>query len=410
MITANLSIRGDPMQPKAETVRAVNRLTRRWAGAQAGVESTVFSSPSLWPLLALLADPAAGPARQELEEAVGVRADRAIRMAHDLLDAFSSIRGTRTALGLWTAEDLSLYPEWTLRLPTGLTGRLDKDPAVSRKRLDAWAAEHTDGLIPSMPVQVDDATQLVLAGAQLVRTRWLRPFTDTLLWPQEGPWRDRPLLGLHRTSSLLDRLAVVGTPSGPLTVLKVLGSTGVDVHLLLGPAQWTPSEVLAQGIDALHGEAVTGDRLPLGEPGPGVSVTDERGFRPDRPQLHVTTTPFRIEAHHDLMVQAALYGLVTASDGSSGHFPGIGPSPLAVQRAAQSALAVFDAKGFESAAVSAVLAAPGSAPPRRGYPVRRLTAPVDRPFGFLTVHRTSRLVLAAGWVADPVPYPEDDRR
>ncbi|NGO77904.1 serpin family protein [Streptomyces sp. YC504] len=398
------------MQPKAETVRAVNRLTRRWAEGLTGAEATVFSAPSLWPLLALLADPAAGPARQELEEAVGVRADRAIRMAHDLLDAFASIRGTRTAVGFWTGEDLPLHPEWTLRLPAGMTGVLDKDPDVSQERLDAWAAEHTDGLIPSMPVQVDDTTQLVLAGAQLVRTRWLRPFTETLLWPQEGPWRDRPLLGLHRTSSLLDRLAVAETPSGPLTVLKVLGSTGVDVHLLLGPEEWTPAEVLSQGIDALHRDAVTGDRLPLGEPGPGVSVTDERSFRPDRPQLHVTTSPFRIEAQHDLMAQAALYGLVTASDRTSGHFPGIGPNPLAVQQAAQSALAVFDAKGFESAAVSVVLAAAGSAPPQPRYTVRRLTARFDRPFGFLTVHRTSRLVLTAGWVADPTPYPENDRR
>ncbi|MET9950993.1 hypothetical protein ABZ135_05510 [Streptomyces sp. NPDC006339] len=36
--------------------------------------------------------------------------------------------------------------------------------------------------------------------------------------------------------------------------------------------------------------------------------------------------------------------------------------------------------------------------------VRRIDLDIDRPFGFLTVHRTSRLVLAAGWVAEPVPY------
>lgn len=32
-------------------------------------------------------------------------------------------------------------------------------------------------------------------------------------------------------------------------------------------------------------------------------------------------------------------------------------------------------------------------------------ADFDRPFGFLAVHRTSRLVLAAGWVTEPVPHP-----
>ena len=33
-------------------------------------------------------------------------------------------------------------------------------------------------------------------------------------------------------------------------------------------------------------------------------------------------------------------------------------------------------------------------------------AAFDRPLGFPTVHRTSRLVMAAGWVAEPVPFPE----
>ncbi|MGY5055371.1 hypothetical protein ACWDFR_14980 [Streptomyces sp. 900105755] len=33
----------------------------------------------------------------------------------------------------------------------------------------------------------------------------------------------------------------------------------------------------------------------------------------------------------------------------------------------------------------------------------------DRPFGFPAPHRNSRLVLAAGWVTDPLPeYPWED--
>ncbi|WP_245769131.1 serpin family protein [Streptomyces indicus] len=386
----------------------MNRLTRRWAEALPGDESTVFSAPSLWPLLALLADPAAGAARDELEDAVGLRAEHAIRAVHDLLDAFAALRGTRTALGLWTGEDLPLHPEWTLRLPAGMAGRLDKDPRVSKERLDAWAAERTDGLIPAMPAKFDQDTRLVLAAAQLVRTRWLRPFRETLLRTDRGPWRGRELLGLHRFTSVLDRVAVVGTPSGPLTVLKVLGDTGVDVHLLLGPEDAEPSEVLAQGMDALHAkDLVTGDRLPLGRPGPGLTVSHERSTRPD-PQLDVTTSPFRIRSQHDLLKRAELYGLRTASDAGRGHFPGTGPEPLAVTTAAQAALAVFDSEGFESAAVSVLLAAPGSAPRPPRHTVRHIEAVFDRPFGFLTVHRTSKLALTAGWVADPVPYSEDD--
>ncbi|MGW1606837.1 proteinase inhibitor I4 serpin, partial [Streptomyces eurythermus] len=43
-----------------ETVRRVNGLTARWAQALTG--GTVFSAPGVWPLLAFLADGAAGPA------------------------------------------------------------------------------------------------------------------------------------------------------------------------------------------------------------------------------------------------------------------------------------------------------------------------------------------------------------
>ncbi|MFI6943635.1 serpin family protein [Streptomyces sp. NPDC050418] len=381
----------------------MNRLTRRWSEALPGTESTVFSGPSLWPLLALLADPAAGPAREELAEAAGVPADSAMRSAHELLDAFAAMQGVRSALGLWTAERLPLHPEWALRAPVGLTGRLGPDPKESQARLDAWAVQHTDGLIKSMPVKVTEDTKLVLAAAQVVRTRWLRPFDESFLETDRGPWRGRTLLGLRRTTSLLDRVGLTETPAGPLTVLKVLGDTGVDVHLLLGAEEMTPAQVLAHGIDSLDGDLVTGERLPLGRPGPGLTVGEERSTRPD-PQLDVLTSPFRIAVDHDLLRQAALYGLITASDASRGHFPGIGPYPLAIQQAAQSALAVFDAKGFESAAVTAIAAVAGSAPPQPRYTVRRVEAAFDRPFGFLTVHRTSRLVLAAGWVAEPVPY------
>ncbi len=45
-------------------------------------------------------------------------------------------------------------------------------------------------------------------------------------------------------------------------------------------------------------------------------------------------------------------------------------------------------------------------PPERRYVTTRISAAFDRPFGFLALHRHSRLVLAAGWVTDPPPFPE----
>ncbi|MEU9303772.1 hypothetical protein [Streptomyces sp. NPDC048269] len=43
------------------TVRAVNRLTKRWAAhAPAGDSGTVFTAAGVWPLLAVLADGSGG--------------------------------------------------------------------------------------------------------------------------------------------------------------------------------------------------------------------------------------------------------------------------------------------------------------------------------------------------------------
>ncbi|MER7185772.1 proteinase inhibitor I4 serpin, partial [Streptomyces hyaluromycini] len=53
------------------------------------------------------------------------------------------------------------------------------------------------------------------------------------------------------------------------------------------------------------------------------------------------------------------------------------------------------------AAVTAVVAAPGGGPPQHRHESTVVRAAFDRPFGFLAVHRESRLVLAAGWVTEP---------
>jgi hypothetical protein len=258
-----------------------------------------------------------------------------------------------------------------------------------------------------MPTPLRPDTLLVLAAAQTVRTRWLQPFAECETVPDSGPWAGRWLLGLRRETSLLDRVGVTATPQGPLSVLEVVGDTGVDVHLLLGDADMTAAQVVESGIAALSGgyATVTGAHLPSKDAGPGLHVSTERSLTPE-PTLAVRTSAFRLAADHDLLRRAKTFGLSAATDTRHGHFPGIGPGALAVDSADQSALAVFDAGGFESASVTAVAGMPGGAPPRPRYTTRLVEAVFDRPFGFLAVHRTSRLVLSAGWVADPAPYPE----
>ncbi|AVH56737.1 MULTISPECIES: serpin family protein [Streptomyces] len=393
-------------------MRAVNGLTARWAGTASG--GTVFSATGVWPLLALLADAAGGAARTELAEAVGIAADEAAAAGRELLGALESMRGVDTALGLWTRRTLPVREDWAGGLPVDTFGVLSGDVTADKATLDAWAAQRTGGLIERMPAPLDEDTLLVLASALALRTRWLQPFEPGYLSATSGPWKDRHLAGLLRTTGLLDRIGVADTPAGAVTELKVLGTTGVDVHLLLGEERMSASQVLAAGVDVLarRHRAVPGEQLPYGEVGPGLNVRKVRCYSPTPPSLNVATVAFDFSAEHDLLQHPRLFGLDAARDDSRGHFPGISHHPLAVGSANQAATTAFTDKGFRAAAVTALSAIAGCAMPFERPAPRYVTTEIDavfhRPFGFLAVHRTSRLVLAAGWVTEPEPFREDE--
>ncbi|MGW7367152.1 serpin family protein [Streptomyces sp. NPDC054841] len=374
------------------------------------MSGTVLSAAGVWPLLAFLADGASNSTRDQLAEVVGLPAEQAAHAARQFLVALDGLRGVDAALGLWTSRKLKVRNEWAAGLPPhahrNLTGWLRSD----QKALDAWAAERTGGQINQMPVALSRDTELVLASALVLETEWIRPFTADFACPRSGPWEGRELAGLHRTTSLLDRVGVADTPAGQVTDLRVVGTSGIDVHLLLGEAGMSAGQVLKAGVDILAGrhQIVPGDQLPYGTAGPGVTVREVRHFRPAPPKLHVNTVAFDIFAEHDLMDHADLFGLRSATDRSAGHFPGISDRPTAISSAKQAAIAAFTDKGFKAAVVTALEAAAGSARlPEEKYVTTEVYATFHRPFGFLAVHRLSHLVLAAGWVTDPQPYREE---
>ncbi|MER6348555.1 serpin family protein [Streptomyces sp. NPDC001595] len=389
------------------TIRAVNGLTARWARTVR--DGTVFSAPGVWPLLALLADGAGGPARDELADAVGLPADEAAPAARELLAGLAALPGLDAAVGLWTRRTLELREAWRAGLPEAAHGTLTGDVEADLAALDGWAAERTGGLVGGMPVRLTEETPLVLASALAMRTRWLRPFSETPLTPEAGPWGERTLLGLWRASALLDRVGVADTPHGHVTELRVLGDNALDVHLLLGEEHMTPGQVLLAGLDVLarRHPVLPGSLLPYGEAGPGLRVVRERRARPEPPTLEVTTAAYDVAGSHDLLARPALFGLTSARDAEAGHFPGVSAVPLAVGSAEQAATARFGALGFEAAAVTAFTAVAGGVPHLR-FLTTTVEAGFDRPFGFLALHRHTRLVLAAGWVTDPEPFREDE--
>lgn len=389
---------------KTKTVLAVNALTSRWAGhTAADGTGTVFTAAGLWPLLALLADGADGPARTELEQALGIPAGTAAEAARELLTALDGVRGLRAATGVWARRDLPLEAAWSAGLPAGTRSVLTGDEDTDRKALDAWAAERTGGLVERMPVEAGPHIDLVLASALALNLTWEQPFSERQVQPAHGPWNGRSLRGLAVSHAFPERIRVARGPSGPVTLLRVPGAPGAhgaDVHLLLAEPGAAPGDVMATGIAEVTGALAssTARELPDGAAGPGLSLRTVDSTSPE-PVVRIGTVAFDIRAEHDLLLHCELFGLTSAA-ARPGHFPGISGVPLAVGSAGQSAVARFHAEGFEAAAVTAVGMFRGAAR-TRSYRVRQAEFEVDRPFGFLAVDRESGLVLFAGWVTDP---------
>ncbi|MEW1840675.1 serpin family protein [Nonomuraea angiospora] len=380
------------MNRQRDLVTAVNALTARWVKTCSG-GSVVMAGAAAWPLLAHLASAAEGQGRRELQEAVGMDAASASQAARPVLSIMDRSTAIRSALGLWTRPDLPLHPAWIATLPAGTHGELTSDPAADQLRLDAWADEQTGGLIADMPLQLTDRVLLVLAMALTVRTTWLRPFTDGIDLFETGPWAGREIHVLRRSTHVLDRAAVADTPAGPLSLLRVMGTGGIDVHLVLGDDSMKPGQVLTAAIDVLAGLHPTtpAGLLRAGSPGPGMTVRHVRDHAPDD-VLNVTVPRFAIASTHDLLDLPEVFGLATVTDPIRGHFPGISTQPLAVTQARQNAVATFQATGFESAAITALGAIGIGIAPPPPYRVRHIDLDFSQPFGFLTVDRRSRLI------------------
>ena len=369
-------------------VRAANALTARWCGRLGG-QDFALSGAGLWPLLALLASAADEPAAAELAAALGRPADCAARDALEVIDILRAGQSTTAALGLWTRKDVPLQTDWASGLPAGVVGTL-----TDQQALDRWAARETDGLITTFPLQITPATALVLASALAARVKWCEPF-DT--HPRNGNWEstEPDEQWLSRTTYDLSVAAVLDEA---VTRVIVEGDGDIDVHVLIGDEP--PGEVLAAGLRELAGAARIRQAADLEGGGPGLTVRRVPSWL-DQDLVHLKLPSFAITAHHDLLEHIEVFGLRTVTDAVTSHLPKLSPVPLFVSDGVQDVVARFFAEGFEAAAVTAFGIATTGAPPDEYKQVTLVSVTADRPFGFLAVHRPSRLAVVAGWVDSP---------
>jgi hypothetical protein len=334
----------------AQAVRTYAATTRSAIGS---AESPVISYAGLWLLLASLA-PAA---ETETDEILGLNRADARAAALRLLEAPHPT--IAAAVAGWLRPGVELKRG----LPVVL------DPLPDQAGLDAWADEHTRGLIKEFPLELDALTLLVLASALVVTPRWSEPLEedgDGLLLLEDG------FQAVVRTEA-----------AGPVAVACPRSEDGISVYSVIAengvPADdvWRAAEEVVRRIDAgevpnhtFEAEVDAGHAWTVEE------VTVFGGSPSDRWRSHLPE--WSAEDRHDLSAA-----------------PGVGEIARGVMAAiaeeteavcVQKAVASYDREGFEAAAVTGMMVRAAAAVPRETK-VRQIDLRFDRPHAVVAVAR-----------------------
>ncbi|MFG1803644.1 hypothetical protein ACGFI4_26240 [Micromonospora carbonacea] len=416
--------------------------------ATAGDRHHVASPLGAWLLLALCASAApegdaAGPDGNAgldgeggpdgdaaaLADALGTAPARAARIAADLLDAPHPLVPSATAVWHRPGTGSAGLDAWRAALPRA-TGT---GPLPDQAGLDAWAREHSLGLIERFPLALGPRVALALASAVATRISWAAPFDLApagALGP-DSPWVGR-LTRVLRTPAHGHRAWIAATPEAGDVAVHVAAAqpavdggheaggadTGTDgsggaagaglsvVSVAAAPGV-APADVLAAAyriaadVDA---DEPAGRRslfdLPLGET-PLWTLREEavRTFAPDRrEQRHTAALPcWSARDEHDLTgLGFTAAGRVLA--------PLVGAGDV---RARQAVAARYDRYGFAAAAVTGMFARV-SLPPlgvarvaelRFGHPYAVVAVATDRRGG--GTGPWHGVPVFSGWVAEP---------
>nr|QLK00783.1 hypothetical protein HZU44_12785 [Micromonospora carbonacea] len=396
--------------------------------ASIGDRHHVASPLGAWLLLALCASAGTDehdgtPGSAGLAEALGTDPARAGRIAAALLDAPHPL--VPSAAAVWHRPGIPTagLDAWRASLPRATqTG-----PLPDQAGLDAWAREHSAGLIERFPLTLTPRVVLALASAVATRISWAAPFDLApagALGP-DSPWAGR-LTRVLRSPGHGHHAWIAATPEAGDVAVHVAaaqpaGATtgedgaepggaagaGLSVVSVAAAPGVAPADVLAAAYriaaDA-DADEPAGRRslfdLPLGDT-PLWTLREEavRTFAPGRrEQRHTATLPcWSARDEHDLTgLGFAAAGRVLA--------PLFGTGDV---RARQAVVARYSRYGFEAAAVTGMFARV-SLPPegvarvaelRFGHPYAVVAVATDRRGG--GAGPWHGVPVFSGWIAEP---------
>jgi hypothetical protein len=376
----------------AETYTPIARYAGR-LHAVAGGTHHVASPLGAWLLLALCG--AAGGASTGIDDALGVDRDDALAFAADLLGTPHD--AVLSAAAVWTRARADALLR---RLPAAVeTGDLP-----GQDRLDAWAREHTLGLIESFPLPVPPNAVVVLATALATKVSWHTPFDIVPGSTLGGAFAGRVGTALRTPDGQGHRQFVASTRgAGDVIVHTARARESLTVTSVAAAPDVPPAEVLAAAYEVAGGDVAKRSLfdLPLGE-GPLWTVRERHA-------------PVTAASGREERCSAVLPAWEARSELDLGHpdlgFPAgaraiaelLGLSEYDYE-ARQSAVARYTRVGFEAAAVSAMFTTTGFTMPRDGV-VRTAELRFAHPYAVVAVASGggpwNGVPVFSAWVANP---------
>ena len=383
---------------------STRHLIARYAGRldpQVLTGHAVASPAGVWLLLALVAPAAQGSTRQELEAVLGTDAeDAAARAGRLLADPHPAVAA---AVAVWDRQLGPAFEEWARTLPTVV----ERGPVPSQAEADAWAREHSLGMIEEFPVEIDELTRLLLASALATDISWVEPLktTDQL----GGEFGERVGSALMFRDGI--QLVAETEAAGPVALAAPPSSSALDVLSVIAAPDVPPDRVHAaahQVAAMLAGDGAAARTVPVAELSDGhawtVTERRERGTGRAEQEEWVTCLPaWSATSDHDL---ADAPGMSQTFETLNG-FARPEDQPVDLE-ARQAAVASYTRTGFKAAAVTVVAMRAAGMPDFHEVLVRRVELRFNRPYAVLARAALDEgpvawrgLPVVGGWVSEP---------
>jgi len=359
--------------------------------AAIGDRHHVASPLGAWLLLALAGPASAGADRAALTDVLGCDVDSAASAAADLLTNPHPL--VASAAAVWT-DPAARLPEgfgpWRDALPSAVT----TGDMPGQAGLDAWAREHTFGLIDRFPVERDELI-LVLASALATKVSWQLPFdlAPAASLGDSSPWADTVARVLRTPARQGGHSQFVAATeqAGEVIVHIATAAGGLEVMSVAAQQDVPSGQVLAAAYDLGCRHATGGqiDRrevasLPIGDH----ALWSVREIMAEADSCAAVLPAWSATSDHDLSKPGL--GFDAAHSALAGGYD--------LWQACQAAMARYSRAGFEAAAVSALAIALSARLPAKH---REVVLRFGHPYAVVAV-TTSTTGGAAAWHGLPV--------